>query len=150
MCEALATKTCTKCKQTKPLTVEFWQPRPERPIGWFAQCKDCRNANSLKFRAAPGKFFQRQAVNAASRFNIAIETAKTWIRRRETLPCEICGSTVKRVIDHHHGDGHLRGILCDLCNKGIGQLGDNLDILRSAVRYLERHRGADIRPYLAS
>ena len=43
-------------------------------------------------------------------------------------------------IDHDHGTGAVRGLLCSLCNVGIGNLRDDTDILLSAVSYLERHK----------
>jgi hypothetical protein len=40
-------------------------------------------------------------------------------------------------VDHDHATGALRGILCNLCNSGIGALGDSVEGLREALRYLE-------------
>ena len=42
-------------------------------------------------------------------------------------------------IDHCHKTGEVRALLCDRCNRGIGAFGDNLDILRQAVLYLEKY-----------
>jgi hypothetical protein len=39
-------------------------------------------------------------------------------------------------VDHDHKTGKIRGLLCDNCNRGIGLLGDNIDILRNAIGYL--------------
>ena len=40
-------------------------------------------------------------------------------------------------LDHDHGSGWIRGILCSNCNAGgIGMLGDDCDLLQSAVEYL--------------
>ena len=43
-------------------------------------------------------------------------------------------------IDHCHKTGEVRSLLCDRCNRGIGALNDDLDILRKAVVYLERYQ----------
>tara|TARA_B100001094_G_C17781140_1_gene599791 strand:+ start:144 stop:632 length:489 start_codon:yes stop_codon:yes gene_type:complete len=43
-------------------------------------------------------------------------------------------------IDHCHKTGEVRALLCDRCNRGIGALNDELDILRKAVLYLERYQ----------
>lgn len=54
--------------------------------------------------------------------------------------CELCfqPSTHKSLhLDHCHKTNKFRGWLCAKCNMGIGHLGDDLDGLRAAVKYLE-------------
>jgi len=50
------------------------------------------------------------------------------------------GSRQKRswAVDHDHSTGKVRGVLCYSSNMGIGLLFDSPEILRSALRYLER------------
>jgi len=55
--------------------------------------------------------------------------------------CCICNSpnNIKNrelAIDHCHTEGHVRGLLCDSCNKGLGMFKDNIGILYSAIEYL--------------
>jgi hypothetical protein len=40
-------------------------------------------------------------------------------------------------IDHDHVSGHVRGVLCRVCNTSIGGLGDTVAGLRRALEYLE-------------
>ena len=42
------------------------------------------------------------------------------------------------VEDHCHKTGAFRGWLCTRCNIGIGNLGDDLQGVQAAVRYLEK------------
>ena len=42
-------------------------------------------------------------------------------------------------IDHDHTTGAVRGIVCHHCNIMLGGARDNIDTLRNAVTYLERH-----------
>lgn len=41
-------------------------------------------------------------------------------------------------VDHCHKTGKIRGLLCGLCNKGIGHLRDDPQLCRLAAEYLER------------
>jgi len=41
------------------------------------------------------------------------------------------------VVDHCHTGGHVRGIICNECNRGLGYFRDNPNALRNAARYLE-------------
>ena len=62
--------------------------------------------------------------------------------------CAICGQVETAVsrtgrpksisVDHDHDTGRIRGVLCDRCNRALGYLRDNPDLLRRAADYLER------------
>lgn len=53
--------------------------------------------------------------------------------------CAICRNRLATHVDHCHDDSkHVRGILCLWCNSGIGMLGDDSDLLRTAAQYLEK------------
>jgi len=60
--------------------------------------------------------------------------------------CAICGSedvgrkdVIRFAIDHCHETGKIRGLLCAHCNKALGCMKDNPDLLRKAADYLEMH-----------
>lgn len=53
--------------------------------------------------------------------------------------CQCCGKkSNKWCLDHNHTDNTFRGWICDRCNTGIGNLGDDLKGLMKAIRYLKR------------
>jgi nitrate/TMAO reductase-like tetraheme cytochrome c subunit len=56
--------------------------------------------------------------------------------------CNICKrhqSNFKKALsaDHDHNTGRVRGLLCDLCNRGIGFLKDNILFLENAIRHIK-------------
>lgn len=61
--------------------------------------------------------------------------------------CAICEETftgdghMRASVDHDHSSGAIRGLLCVGCNTGLGNLGDNPEILMRAATYLTRHAG---------
>jgi hypothetical protein len=50
--------------------------------------------------------------------------------------CQLCSKTAKLVLDHDHETGKFRGWLCNSCNVGLGNLGDNMAGLIRAMTYL--------------
>lgn len=51
---------------------------------------------------------------------------------------EMSGRYKTLSVDHDHITGKIRGLLCSSCNRGIGLLKDNIEVLKSAISYLER------------
>jgi 23S rRNA G2069 N7-methylase RlmK/C1962 C5-methylase RlmI len=59
--------------------------------------------------------------------------------------CAICNTHQNELkrrlnVDHNHQTGQVRGLLCDICNRGLGYLKDSVEILSSAKIYLTNGR----------
>lgn len=57
--------------------------------------------------------------------------------------CAICGELPNGkmlAVDHDHATGRVRDLLCEGCNLGLGKFKDDLELLRKAFNYLERHK----------
>lgn len=83
--------------------------------------------------------------NRANKYKLTIEELSFLYEKYQGC-CAICRVSEedlgKRLaIDHCHETGLVRGILCQRCNLGIGQLGDTQELLVLAVEYLRNHEG---------
>ena len=47
------------------------------------------------------------------------------------------------VVDHCHDKGHVRGILCNECNRGLGYFHDNIQSLANAISYLTKEESLE-------
>ena len=57
--------------------------------------------------------------------------------------CELCNKPDDKrgiVFDHCHQKGHFRGWLCNRCNRVLGLVDDDPNILHQLAAYLLRHR----------
>ena len=52
---------------------------------------------------------------------------------------EIKGRVLRLAVDHHHGKGHVRGLLCAKCNRGLGFFRDNPELMIKAAEYVNSY-----------
>ena len=58
--------------------------------------------------------------------------------------CAICGKTEptenrRLAVDHCHRTGKVRSLLCGKCNKAIGLLDDDPELMKKAIEYMRKH-----------
>jgi Recombination endonuclease VII len=64
--------------------------------------------------------------------------------KQQNGKCAICGTHQNDLnkflcIDHSHKTNKIRGLLCNNCNRGIGHLKDDINILLKAIDYLKQY-----------
>jgi len=133
---------CTKCNETKSIE-EFVKSKTTKS-GYRGICKTCFNAYYAKRRVEKyeqvrsyEKKFHRQR-RLKYEYNTTEEVISEMAQKQEHK-CAICFKESKLVIDHCHVGGQVRGLLCTNCNTGLGQFKDNVESLRMAIEYLEKH-----------
>lgn len=145
-----STKTCTRCREAKSL--EDFPRDKRRKDGRFPHCRPCNTANMRAWREANPekaaelnrKTRERAKANgtwrrAMLRYKYGLTEAEVdEMREAQRGGCAICGEQERElVIDHAHDSGKVRGLLCGVCNRGLGMLGDDVEGLRRALAYLE-------------
>lgn len=132
-------KTCTKCKRSQP-TSEFYKQKNTKD-GLKPSCRTCcKAANKAWVDKAPKAFTTEYKLNARLKhlYGITLEQYNKMVVSQNGL-CAICDKPPvdeRLVVDHCHNTGKVRGLLCRLCNSGIGKLGDDVERLKRAVAYL--------------
>ena len=86
------------------------------------------------------------AQHREKRYGISPEDYDTMLKEQDNK-CKIClvsFTTLKLQnihVDHCHTTKQVRGLLCNLCNVGLGTFKDNTETLTNAIVYLEHtHR----------
>lgn len=115
-------KTCTRCKEEKPLDLQHFPPHNKTKSGFDSWCRSCRAT-------------YRNSINRG-KFRDVISDEDLKKLKESTKECVICGSEEKLVVDHDHKTGKIRGMLCNHCNRGLGHFKDDPMRLEFAAQYL--------------
>lgn len=103
---------------------------------WRLNNLEKHRGNQLKSRFWPNSSWQEALKSYQSLFND---------QKGLCGCCQKPQSDFKKrfAVDHCHKTGKIRGLLCATCNKGIGLLQDNSDIVYKAFQYLLRTNEQD-------
>jgi hypothetical protein len=106
-------------------------------------CKKCGVEHPISHRyfTKDGRYLKSQDCK-----DCYIKAVKIRIDLHKTAPpkpaiCDCCEKPTPEkglYLDHCHDTGAFRGWLCNSCNVGIGNLGDNKEGLLKGIAYLER------------
>jgi hypothetical protein len=118
---------------------------PRRHRGYPAFCDDGLNYHQRAYRKLREDPDRRKADTDVRYFRAVRQKYGLSKEKYEELlvlqggRCAICDEVPpKRLrVDHCHRTGKVRGLLCDLCNSGIGKLRDDPERLTRAVEYLQ-------------
>lgn len=133
------TKICKTCKQEKELT-EFYRNKGNK-LDRDARCKLCRNAAARARHKANPK--RQKAAHIKWKYGITLDQYNILLESQNNVCAickQICASGNDLGVDHDHITGNVRGLLCVLCNNGLGQFRDNPDWLNTAAEYVTRRK----------
>lgn len=154
-------RLCCHCKKIKP----FSKYTKDKKCGWKGyrrECKVCtgKRAN-LYYQKNKEKICKRHRENHRQHrldpeWKLKEKNQRSIYLYGKTLDnynqtfsqqngcCAICGrhqSELKKILgwDHNHKTDKIRELLCDKCNSFIGLADEDIEILKRAINYLERH-----------
>jgi len=161
----MQTKICYQCKSEKTFA-NFYKDKTKTD-GLSPRCIDCDKKKATNFRQnnkeKVSETHKKYYIKNKDTILATIKTKRLQLRNGElkrdygiTLEdynnmfeeqngvCAICGKpeTSKYTnlqVDHNHVTGKIRELLCGKCNRMLGHVNDNIDILKSAIEYLEKH-----------
>jgi hypothetical protein len=125
-------KYCSRCESVLPLT-KFGRNRSARD-GLTTYCRPCHNAAGKEAlqRAGGSREYhlrRRYGITGAD-FDAMVEA--------QGGTCAVCDGKPEHV-DHDHKSGLVRGVLCFNCNQALGNVRDDIVVLRGLIAYLDRH-----------
>ena len=118
-------RECRECRIEKPLD------RYEKTGHGYLRkiCMSCRSS-------------RKRMKRLPRQFGISYQDL-LMMKEDQDYKCAICGiheenTTKKLAVDHDHKTNRVRGYLCNNCNRGIGLLKDDVEVMKRAIVYLER------------
>jgi hypothetical protein len=161
-------RTCRKCGETKPID-EFakgdggdlrrvckqckaeqhrqWRAKdPEHVKEWhreYNQMPERKAAHTNRQRHYYYKDPQGRRARAMREKGLSVDEYDAMLARQNGV-CAICGTVCKSgralAVDHDHITGEVRGLLCMNCNRAIGWLNDDPDLIMRAAEYVLSNR----------
>lgn len=136
-------KTCTKCQIEKDDN-EFVNKKTGSNNIACRSCNDRLNGYNKRNRTQPNLEKRQRILDChrnselKGRYGITLQQYREQSARQNGT-CAICKKPSHRtlVVDHCHISGTVRGLLCHTCNRALGLLHDNSEVLREAAMYLE-------------
>ena len=154
-------KKCNKCGEEKMAHPDFFRIAKNKNGSWRpgAVCRKCESAYTVQ-RCKDVQQHKKPHVRAYKKewninnkdrianavykrnFGITLDDVNAMADRQDQK-CAICKTPIvwenkhSHNVDHRHGDGLVRGILCSKCNRGIGYFNDDPALFQSAITYLK-------------
>ena len=162
-------KTCTKCKKLLPLENFHISKKTRDGLKCRCKncrsedAKFDRNKNKEKYlkKEAQRRIRNKESIRLSRRKYHQKTKDKRFAYRLEQVygititdydnmyldqneSCAVCFIEQDKLhrrlcVDHCHTSGKVRGLLCDKCNRMLGQINDKIKVLKSAINYLKKH-----------
>src|SRR5215471_11648820 len=128
--DGIKVKLCLQCKEFKPLN--HFNSVIKASVKKRPRCKNCEYKNHWDYIKTI-----RRPLHLKNSYGITTEQY-TELYNKQEGKCKICNRWREVLsIDHCHKTNKIRGLICKECNMALGLFKDNLEVLKSAIQYLE-------------
>lgn len=139
-------KTCYMCQEVKDTSEFYRHQNGLHNVGTI--CKFCNTQKARNYRSkswtTSARYLTSRKANLKSKFGITPDDYDVMFNQQNGV-CAICNKpeaqNKRLAVDHCHHTYKVRGLLCSMCNTGIGKLNDDPDLLDKAAKYLRAHGG---------
>jgi hypothetical protein len=136
------TKECLSCKKLLP--VDSFFKDSNKKDGLQCYCKQCRSSKVRDWKKANPEAYKsiNRKAQIKAKYGMSYADFDSFLNKQEHK-CAICGTynpnhiSSQWRIDHCHNTGKVRGLLCSSCNLGLGHFKDSIEVLVSAINYLQ-------------
>ena len=139
------TSQCKRCiaKSKKKSNIKYSQKRLEYQRKYNIEHKKDKSEYDKRRRKLP-KVRYRMLSEQTGIDAEELDSIYNELFSKQEGRCSICGihqcQLEKRLaIDHNHYTGQIRELLCRECNLGISNFKEDVQILKSSIRYLLKH-----------
>lgn len=117
----------------------------ENAIAYLSNVDHIPKENNIQIDRTLPDFDRRKWLK--DNYNISLESYNRHLKEQGDV-CRICkcANRAKRSrygtmhVDHEHNTGDIRGIICALCNTGLGAFKDNTRKMKLAINYLNKYK----------
>lgn len=138
-------RKCTVCKKYR-LTTDYYKCTAKKD-GISYRCKKCDDKARQKWRNENPEKSRESAKfrNIKCKYGLS-KKAYNDLLELQNNKCAICKTdnprtlnTLSFCVDHDHKTNKVRGLLCSLCNRSLGFLKDDIQIVKSMMEYLKTY-----------
>jgi hypothetical protein len=133
-----ARKRCPSCGEERAATAFHRNRTSKDGLHWV--CKACNQGGPYSPEQEQRRRFRRYAITPEEVQALLI------VQQRACAICVRPFVATEYHVDHCHDSGEVRGLLCSVCNSGLGLLGDDASRLRAGIRYLDEPPIRMVRP----
>ena len=128
---------CKKCGKVKPL--EEMVKCSSCRNGRAPRCKECEVIGDKKYRRKLPTMTRKER-RLKRHYGLSLAEYESMLEEQNNC-CLICDAELETPnVDHCHTTGQVRGLLCPLCNRGLGHFRDDTELMQKAIAYLENSR----------